>query len=197
MWNSIGGGAGFIVGHPDAIQLEATPGCFVNNQTKTIMDIIVNWNQIRAHFSRSFGSSLHVAIASVDANHQPTNTPIGTLFLNKDQSGFYFEKFPRKLPQHAEGSGNICILGVNSSRWFWIKSLFKERFSSYPAVKLYAELGQRRKATDREIRALSRRMRFTSRLRGHQYLWANMAFVREIKVNRAEMIQLGKMTEQL
>ena len=54
------------------------------------MNITENWNQIRQHVNKSFSSSLHVSIASVDEDGNPTVTPIGSLFLNKDQTGFYF-----------------------------------------------------------------------------------------------------------
>ena len=62
------------------------------------MTDIANWNKIRRHFSKSLSSSLHVSIASLDSDNNPTTTPIGSFFLNKDHTGFYFEKFPTKLP---------------------------------------------------------------------------------------------------
>ena len=161
------------------------------------MDIKTNWNSIRMHFSKSFRSSLHVSIASVDVENNPTITPIGSLFLNDNQKGFYFEKFPSKLPIHAEQSKNICVLAVNSNRWFWIKSLFKIEFKKYPAVKLYGALGKRRKATEKETNRLARRMRLTNKLKGHTYLWSEMKIVRELSFTKAEKINLGKMTSKL
>ena len=161
------------------------------------MDLHANWNKIRQHFNRSFRSNFHVSIASVDANNNPTVTPIGSLFLNDNQAGFYFEKFPSKLPEHVKVNKNICVLGVNSGTFFWIKSLFAGKFSKYPAVKLYGELGERRKATDKEINRLNRRMKATKGLKGNTYLWGNMDLVREIQFIKAEKINLGKMTEEL
>lgn len=161
------------------------------------MDLNKNWLKIRKHFNQSFKTNLHVSFASVDANHQPTVTPIGSFFLNDNQSGFYFEMFPSKLPLHATTNKNICVLGVNSSRWFWIKSLFKGRFDHYPAVKLYGQLGDKRKATEKEIARLKRRMRRTKSLKGHQYLWGKMESVREVHFQRAEAINLAKMTQAL
>jgi hypothetical protein len=161
------------------------------------MNIKSDWKNIRIHFSKSFKSSLHVSIASVDTENNPTVTPIGSLFFNNDQMGFYFEKFPSNLPKHAEQNKNICVLGVNSNRWFWTKSLFKLKFKEYPAVKLYGVLGERRKATEKEINRLVRRMRLTNRLKGHQYLWSNMETIREITFTKAETINLGEMTKQL
>lgn len=157
-------------------------------------DIIINWSSIRKHFNKSFKSNFHVSVASVNENNTPTVTPIGSLFLNDNQTGFYFEKFVSKLPMHAKNNKNICVLGVNSNRWFWIKSLFKGKFTSPPAIKLYGVLGEKRKATQKEISRLNRRMKLTNGLKGNTYLWKKMDYIREIKFTKAEQINLGKMT---
>ena len=158
------------------------------------IDIFKNWKKINTHFRTSFGSSLHVSIGSVDAENHPTVTPIGTLFLNKNQTGFYFEKFTTQLPRNSKTNKNVCVLAVNSGKRFWLKSLIKGKFEKNPAIKLYGQLGERRKATDAEIHALERRMRFTKRLKGHQLLWNDMNYIREINFTKAEEMNIGKMT---
>ena len=60
------------------------------------MDIKTNWTSIRKHFNKSFRSNFYISIASVDADNNPTVTPIGSLFLNDNLCGFYFEKYPSK-----------------------------------------------------------------------------------------------------
>ncbi|MGS0526996.1 pyridoxamine 5'-phosphate oxidase family protein [Zobellia nedashkovskayae] len=82
------------------------------------MELIAEWNKIRKHFNKSFSSNFYVSVASVDSENNPTVTPIGSMFLNDNQTGFYFEKFPSKLPKHAEENPNVCLLGVNSGRFF-------------------------------------------------------------------------------
>ncbi|HNP19147.1 MAG TPA: hypothetical protein PKL31_11975 [Fulvivirga sp.] len=159
------------------------------------MDIKDDWSKIRKHFNKSFSSNLHVSIASLDSESNPTVTPIGSLFLNDDQTGFYFEKFPTKLPLYAKINRNVCILCVNSSRVFWIKSLFWGKFSDYPAIKLYGQLGEKRQATEQEKKRLKKRMKFTNGLKGNAYLWQDMDAVREINFTKADKINLGKMTE--
>lgn len=161
------------------------------------MELIAEWNKIRKHFNKSFSSNFYVSVASVDSENNPTVTPIGSMFLNDNQTGFYFEKFPSKLPKHAEENPNVCLLGVNSGRFFWIKSLFKGVFSDYPAIKLYGVLGIKRKATEKEISRLNRRMKVTNGLKGNTYLWKEMEYVREIKFTKAEKINIGKMTDKL
>lgn len=159
------------------------------------MEIITHWKEIRTHFNKCFSTSLSVAIASVDKDNNPTVTPIGSMFLNGNQTGCYFEKYPSKLPQHATENKNICVLGVNSGKWFWIKALYKLRFKTYPAIKLYGELGEKRRATEIEISRLKKRMKPTKLLKGNAYLWGDMAFVREIKFHKAEVVNIGKMTD--
>ncbi|WP_103068533.1 pyridoxamine 5'-phosphate oxidase [Aquimarina sediminis] len=161
------------------------------------MHIKSNWKLIRQHFNNSFKTSLSVSIASVDRDNNPTITPIGTFFLNKDQTGFYFEQYTRNLPNNATENRNICVMGVNSSKWFWIKALFRLKFDSYPAIKLYGILGEKRKASTIEISRLNRRMRITKGLKGNTYLWKRMEHVRDIKFIKAEGANIGKMTKGL
>jgi len=161
------------------------------------MDLIKDWTQIRKHYNKSFSSNFHISVASVDAKNNPTVTPIGSMFLNDNQTGFYFEKFTSKLPAHAKINPNVCLLAVNSRRLFWLKALFKGAFTDNPAIKLYGKLGNRRKATEKEISRLNRRMKATNGLKGNTYLWKSMEFVREVEFVKAEKINLGKMTEHL
>ncbi len=157
------------------------------------MHLINNWERIRTHFKKSFSTNLHVTISSVNADHQPTTSVIGSFFLNKDQTGFYFEEFTTKLPTNAKANKNVCVVAVNSSKRFWIKSLFKGKFIADPAIRLYGILGEKRKATKSEKRALERRVRYTRRLKGHQILWTSMDHVREIKFTKAEQMKVGTM----
>ncbi len=157
------------------------------------MDISKDWSAIRIHFSKSFATNMHVAIASVDSNNMPCVTPIGTLFLNQNQTGFYFERYTSTLPRNAQSNNNVCVLSVNSSKWFWLKSLFKGKFNQSPALKLYGKLGVRRKATVQELRALKSRMKATKRLKGHHILWDDMIDIREISFSKVEVMKLGKM----
>lgn len=161
------------------------------------MNIKSNWEDIREHFRKSFSTNFHVSIASLDSQNDPTVTPIGSLFLNDDLTGFYFEKYPSKLPKYAGINKKVCVLAVNSGNIFWLKSLFSGRFNKYPAMKLYGELGERREATSKEKQRLDRRMAATRGLKGNKYLWANMPYIREINFTKAEKINLGNMTDHL
>ena len=161
------------------------------------MDIKQDWKLIRTHFNKCFSSNFHVAIASVDVENNPNVTPIGSLFLNSDRTGFYFEKFPKNLRKNADGNKRICVLAVNSGSWFWLRSLIRVRFNSYPGLKLYGELGVRRKATAIELSRLQRRMKATRWTKGNRYLWGDMEMVREVRFDKVEKIHIGKMTSAL
>lgn len=161
------------------------------------MELKRDWKKIRTHFNKSFRSSLHVSIGSMDSENNPTVTPIGSLFLNNDQTGFYFEKFPTKIPKYAKINKNICVLAVNSNKWFWFKALYRMKFKEPPALKLFGELGNRRSATEKEINRLKRRMKATKKLKGNAYLWGDMDMVRELKFTRVELANIGEMTQAL
>jgi hypothetical protein len=161
------------------------------------MDVVTDWELIRKHFNQAFRSNFYISIASIDAENKPTNTPIGSLFLNNDQCGFYFEKYPSKLPIASDGNSNICALAVKSGRLYWLRSLFAGKFKSHPAMRLYGKLGQRRKADEKEIKRLQRRMKTTKGLKGNAYLWSDMQDVREVVFEKVETVNLGKMTSHL
>ena len=158
------------------------------------MDIKQHWGDIRTHFNKSISSSLHVSIASVNQEGDPTVTPIGSLFLNKDQKGFYFERYTSNLPLNGKHNKNVCALAVNSNLWFWVKSLLNSKFKKQPAVKLYGVLGDRREATVIELSRLKKRMKFFKiSKKGYKYLWGDMNHVREISFTRVEKMKLGNM----
>lgn len=157
------------------------------------MDLIKDWKVIKKHISKSFRTSMHVSIASISNEGLPSVRPIGTLFLNDNQTGFYFEKYTSGLSQKTKENNKVCVLAVNSSKVFWIKSLFRGSFKKHPALKIYGEIGQKRKASKTELYALKRRMRNTKSLKGHKYLWEDMNFVRELTFTKVEVMKLGKM----
>jgi len=158
------------------------------------MDLITNWNEVKSLFKKSFSSSFHFALATVTKNGEPHVTPIGSLILGRPGYGFYFEKFPRHLPSNLGSNKQICVLAVNSSKWFWLKSLVGGKFTSPPAVRLHGVVGDLRDATDTEIILWQKRAKSVSFSKGHAMIWRDMSMVRDIKFNRIEPVQIGEMT---
>ncbi|MEN8207401.1 MAG: pyridoxamine 5'-phosphate oxidase family protein [Pseudomonadota bacterium] len=158
------------------------------------LDLVENWNDVKSLFRDSFKSSFHYAIATVTENGEPHVTPIGSLILGRPGHGFYFEKFPQHLPQNLETNKQVCILAVNSSRWFWLRSLVAGKFSRPPAVRLHGVAGEPRKATDKEIELWQRRVRRVRFSKGHAMMWRTMCMVRDIEFDRIEPVVIGEMT---
>jgi len=158
------------------------------------MDIRENWKEVKSLFKESFKSSFHYAIATVSEDGEPHVTPIGALILGKPGHGFYFEKFPRHLPRNLRSNKQVCVLAVNSSRWFWIKSLVGWKFTSPPAVRLHGVAGELREATDKEIALWQKRVQRISFSKGHALMWRSMNMVRDIEFTKVEPVHIGEMT---
>ncbi len=120
------------------------------------MQLKENWMDIKRLFGQAFKSSFHYALATVNENGEPHVTPIGSLILFDPGHGYYFEEFPRQLPLNLRQNKQVCVLAVNSSRWFWVKSLFGSRFASLPAIRLYGTVGEAREATENEVESWRR-----------------------------------------
>ncbi len=160
------------------------------------MELIANWQDVERLFNKSFKTSFHFAIATVTENGDPHVTPIGSLILGKPGHGFYFEKkFTKHLPLNFEKNRKICVLAVNSSRWFWLKSLIVGRFVSPPAVRLYGVVGALREATEAEIALWQERVKHVSFSKGHAIMWRNMRVIRDIEFTGIEPVHM-EMTRQ-
>ena len=79
------------------------------------MELEENWDEVKDLFRASFRSSFHYAVATVTDKGEPHVTPIGSLILGEPCRGFYFEKFPRQLPENLAANRQVCVLAVNSS----------------------------------------------------------------------------------
>lgn len=158
------------------------------------MNIIDNWNEIKRLFKDSFRSSFHYAIATVSENGEPHVTPVGSLILGKPGHGIYFEKFPKHLPRNLETNKQVCVLAVNSSKWFWLRSLVGGKFTTPPAVRLHGVAGDLREATDTELAIWQKRVQRVRFSKGYALIWRDMSLVRDIEFTRVEPVLVGKMT---
>ena len=139
------------------------------------------WEEIRTLFKDAFKSSFYFSFATVDDQGNPHVTPIGSLFLRKDFTGFYLERFLSKLPKNLKKNQHVCILAANSSRGFWLKSLFKGKFTTFPAIRLYGQIGEKRQATEEEIALFRKRIKPLRRFKGYNLLWGDFKYARDTK----------------
>ena len=151
------------------------------------------WQHIGKVMNDAQKAAMHCSIATVDAQLQPTITPIGTLFLRENQSGFFFDTYTESLQQNLPQNSKACIQAVNSSRLFWLKSLFKGEFSDYPGVRLYVEIGDLRLANAEELAQISRRIQILKWTKGSQLIWSDFTHVRDFTVQSFRWVKYPKM----
>ncbi len=78
------------------------------------MDLRTHWDEIKRVVERGQKSAIHCAIASVDQDGCPNVTPVGTVFLRNNQTGFYFDQYTNALAKNLETNPNICLMAVNT-----------------------------------------------------------------------------------
>jgi hypothetical protein len=161
-------------------------------------DINAAWPAIYALSRKVFPSSLHFAIATVNADGTPHVTPIGSLVLFPNEpKGMYYEILTAHMPRNLEIQQRVCVLAVRSDKLFWLRALLGGRFATPPAVRLLGTASPRRAASPTELARWQRRVRRLRWLKGAQLLWGQMRYVREITFDGYEPVRLGAMTRGL
>ncbi|MDF1798467.1 MAG: pyridoxamine 5'-phosphate oxidase family protein [Planctomycetota bacterium] len=157
------------------------------------MDLHDDWPRIRGHFRGLTACS----IATVDADGSPRVTPIGSLFLRGDCTGFFLERFTCAMPTNLDRDPRLCVMGLRTGTWTWLCALARGSFREYPAMRLFGVAGPRREARPEELARFARKVRLATPLRGHRALWRGFSHVRDLTFERAEGVNLGTMTAGL
>ncbi len=155
------------------------------------------WPQIQEIFRNAFRSSFHFSIATVNEDGSPHVTPIGSLILQDDRTGFYFEEYTTNLTRNLARDKRVCVMAVNSSKWALIKSFFLGKFITPPGVRLMGTAGERREATPAEQALFRKRVRKYRMFKGHDLLWSRLRHVREIRFDAFEPIRVGVLTRHM
>jgi len=161
------------------------------------MEIGKYWETIRAVFEEGFKSCSHFAVATVNEDGSPHVTPIGALILRKDQTGFYFEENPIRMPENLKRNPRVSILSVNADKGYWLNSLVQGKFMTPPSVRLMGTVGEPRKASPEEIRLWEERIALAKGTKGYALLWEKFGRVRDITFDAFEPVLVGEMTEGL
>ncbi|WP_330180441.1 pyridoxamine 5'-phosphate oxidase family protein [Nocardia sp. NBC_01503] len=153
------------------------------------MTVDREWDQVREIVSRAKRSTGHFAIASVDRDGMPNVTPIGTVFLRDDRTGFYFDQYTSALASNLDANPRVCLSAVDSGSLFWFRSLLTGRFATPPGVRLYGTAGPRRLATAAELEQVRRRVRPMLLLKGGRLLWSDFTHVRELTFDSFRLVR--------
>ena len=144
------------------------------------------------HIKNLIKNSLYVSLATVSKDGVPHVSPIGSVYLQSEQQGYFIEMFSTSCSKQT--GDKACILAVNTSVMFWIKSLFQGRFATPPAVRLLVTIEQRREITEQEMARFQRRVSLFRRLKGYKLMWSSARFVRPFTVDKVIPVNIGKMT---
>lgn len=155
------------------------------------------WTELKRLAGRTFNTSLHFAIATVNPDGTPHVTPIGSLMLTTPGEGYFFEVFADRLCTNLDRGSPVSVLGVVSSSSLWLRALISGRFSSPPAFRLIGVAGARRASTEAERKRWQRKVRLFRLLKGYRLLWGNLDTVRELHFHALEPVRLGVMTSRL
>lgn len=158
---------------------------------------LTDWNAIKRVFTKAQKSNMHANIASVSKDGIPNITPIGTVFLNEDGTGFLFDSFSQKLEENLKQNNSVCISVVNSSKIFWLSSFIRGEFNDYPGVRIYAKLEDLRPATDEEKLRVNTRIQSLKWTKGSHLIWSDFTHVRVFKVNDYRWVKYPSMMSNL
>ncbi len=161
------------------------------------MNLKHHWPEIQRVLKRGQASTIYCSIATISADGTPNVTPVGTVFLRGDCTGYYFDQYAAGLAANLDANPNICVMAVNAGRFFWFQSLFLGRFTSPPGVRLYGKALPKRQATPEEMAAIEARVRPSRWLKGSKLLWCNFTHVRDIEFTSFRPVSYPIMMEGL
>ncbi len=157
------------------------------------MTIERQWPQIRTIFEKA----TTLVVASIGAEGYPHMTPIGTLCLRDDCTGYYLEHFPVGLAKNVERDDRVEVYALNGKPGTWLSTLIRGRFTAVPGGRLRGRASARREATPEERERWARKVRRLRWTKGHDLLWSNMRHARDIRFEAFEPIRFGVMTAGL
>jgi hypothetical protein len=155
------------------------------------------WKLIRPVFDNAFKSCRHISMATVNVDGSPRITPIGSLILRDDPTGYFFDEYCTKTRENIARNPKVCFLAVNANHPFWVKSLIRGKFSEPPAVRLMGTISALREATPDEIAAFHKRVAFARPTKGYELMWSRMHLVCDVEFDSFEPVNCGKMTNGL
>jgi hypothetical protein len=156
-----------------------------------------DWNSVRRGVADAFRSSLHCSVATLNEDGSPHLTPIGSVLLTEVGRGIYFEIFTTQLARNLERDPRLEVMAVHGGVGFWLLALARGRFSRPPGYRLSGKAGPRRLASAEEQCLWRRKVRRLRRLRGHDMLWGQLTYVRDLVFDAVTPVRIGALTRHL
>jgi hypothetical protein len=88
-------------------------------------DLKADWPWIVQHFRKSILSSQFYSFATVNPDGSAHVTPIASLVLKDDGSGYFSDVFPGSMAKNLKVDQRICIMAVRMGFWYWLKALVR------------------------------------------------------------------------
>jgi uncharacterized protein len=160
-------------------------------------DIRSDWPWITNLFQQGIVTTGFYSFATVNDDGSAHVTPIASLVLGDDCSGYFSDVFPASMAQNLKRDQRVCIMAVRMGFWYWLRALISGRFEGWPGVRLYGTVGERRKSRPGEVERWRKRVRRFKHLKGYKLLWKNVDIVRDITFTHYEPVRAGAMTRHL
>ena len=161
------------------------------------MNLKHHWPEIQRVLQRGQASTMYCSLATINVDGTPNVTPVGTVFLRDDCTGYYFDHYATTLATNLDANPNVCVMAVNANRLFWLWSFVLGRFTSPPGIRLYGKAQPRRAASSEETAAIEAKVRPTKWLKGNRLLWSNFTHVRDIEFTSFRPVSYPVMTQGL
>ncbi len=161
------------------------------------MDLAHDWPKIRSTVERGQRSTIYCSISSINEDGFPNVTPIGTVFLRDEPTGYFFDHYTTALAANLDRDPRFCLSAVDAGKWFWFRSFLKGQFVAPPGVRLYGEAGPLREATAHEIELIEARVRPFTILKGARMLWTDFTHVRDLTFSSYRPVTYPVMMEGL
>jgi len=159
------------------------------------MEINGHWKEIQKIFKKSIG---YYYIATVNPDGTPHVTPIGSVYLRDDRTGFWFDYYSSNMVRNLKYNNRVCVMAADTSKLMLLWTLFRGKYAKPPAVRLMGTAGERREATEKEMAAFHDNFRVKPvrllKLKGYDIAWKPMRHVRDIYFDSFEPVIAGETT---
>lgn len=157
------------------------------------------WLTVRRTVARGQSASFHCAIASTNPDGRAYVSPIGSVRLGSPGSGTYLDVFNAQLRRNLDRDPRVTVMAVDSRLVTWARALISGQFATPPGVRLLAEAGPARPATDDEKRDFQRSVRPALLTRGGRTMWGRFddLMARDLSFTGVVPVRIGSTTTGL